>query len=292
MNSNGTNQQMLNINESWYDQDSPTWSPDDSKIAFVSFGPSGYEKIYVYNLSTATVTNITPADQEINPWGDIARLSWGPTNRIAYDRYPIGIQTINSYGGDYQRITNISEFDRVLGGGFMQGSVVLIGGDPGIGKSTLVMQAAAAINKTVLFVSGEESTAQINLRAKRLKLESNHFYILAEVDLNTIEAAIKKIKPDVVMIDSIQTMQRSELDNAPGTITQIRECASYLMQLAKRNNFVAVLIGHITKEGYIAGPKILEHMVDTVLQFEGEKNHNYRILRLIFVKILFAEFYL
>ncbi len=175
--------------------------------------------------------------------------------------------------------TNISEFDRVLGGGFMQGSVVLIGGDPGIGKSTLVMQAAASLSKTVLYVSGEESTSQLNLRAKRLKLESNNFYLLAEVDLNTIEAAIKKIKPDVVMIDSIQTMQRSELDNAPGTITQIRECASYLMQLAKRNNFVAVLIGHITKEGYIAGPKILEHMVDTVLQFEGERNHNYRILR-------------
>jgi len=181
---------------------------------------------------------------------------------------------------NYDRIkANISEFDRVLGGGFMQGSVVLIGGDPGIGKSTLMMQAAASINKTVLYVSGEESTSQINVRAKRLKLQSNNFYILAEVDLNTIEAAIGKIKPDVVMIDSIQTMQRSELDNAPGTITQIRECASYLMQLAKRNNFVAVLIGHITKEGYIAGPKILEHMVDTVLQFEGERNHNYRILR-------------
>ena len=175
--------------------------------------------------------------------------------------------------------TNISEFDRVLGNGFMQGSVVLIGGDPGIGKSTLVMQAAALINGTVLYVSGEESTSQINLRAQRLKLESNKFFLLAEVDLGTIEAAIKKINPAVVIIDSIQTVQRGELENAPGTITQIRECASYLMQLAKTNNFVVVLIGHITKEGYIAGPKVLEHMVDTVLQFEGERNHNYRILR-------------
>ena len=175
--------------------------------------------------------------------------------------------------------TNISEFDRVLGNGFMQGSVVLIGGDPGIGKSTLVMQATAAINGTVLYVSGEESTSQINLRAKRLNLKSNNFFLLAEVDLSTIEAAIKKLNPAVVIIDSIQTVQRGELDNAPGTITQIRECASYLMQLAKKNNFVVVLIGHITKEGYIAGPKILEHMVDTVLQFEGERNHNYRILR-------------
>jgi len=174
---------------------------------------------------------------------------------------------------------NISEFDRVLGGGFMQGSVVLIGGDPGIGKSTLMMQAAASINKGELYGRGEHSTSQINVLPKSLELQSNNFFILAQAVVNTIEAAIGKIKPDVVMIDSIQTMQRSELDNAPGTITQIRECASYLMQLAKRNNFVAVLIGHITKEGYIAGPKILEHMVDTVLQFEGERNHNYRILR-------------
>ncbi|MEN8192148.1 MAG: DNA repair protein RadA [Bacteroidota bacterium] len=183
-------------------------------------------------------------------------------------------------GNDGNRInTDISEFDRVLGGGFMQGSVVLLGGDPGIGKSTLIMQAASKIKKKVLYVSGEESVAQINLRSKRLNLESNNFYLLAEVELNIIEAAINDLKPDVVIIDSIQTMQRSELENAPGTITQIRECASYLMQLAKKNNFVAVLIGHITKEGYIAGPKILEHMVDTVLQFEGERNHNYRILR-------------
>lgn len=183
-------------------------------------------------------------------------------------------------GNDGNRInTDISEFDRVLGGGFMQGSVVLLGGDPGIGKSTLIMQAASKIKKKVLYVSGEESVAQINLRSKRLNLESDNFYLLAEVELNIIEAAINDLKPDVVIIDSIQTMQRSELENAPGTITQIRECASYLMQLAKKNNFVAVLIGHITKEGYIAGPKILEHMVDTVLQFEGERNHNYRILR-------------
>lgn len=175
--------------------------------------------------------------------------------------------------------TNISEFDRVLGGGFIEGSVVLIGGDPGIGKSTLIMQAAAKIESKVLYVSGEESVSQINIRSKRLKLESKNFYVLAEVELSIIEAAIEKINPDLVVIDSIQTIQRAELDNAPGTITQIRECASYIMQLSKKNNFVSVLIGHITKEGYIAGPKILEHMVDTVLQFEGERNHNYRILR-------------
>lgn len=181
---------------------------------------------------------------------------------------------------DEKRIeTNISEFDRVLGGGFMQGSVVLIGGDPGIGKSTLVMQAASSIKGTVLYVSGEESATQLNLRAKRLKLNTSNFYVLAVTEMELIEAAINKIKPSVVMIDSIQTMQRAELDNAPGTVTQIRESANHIMQLAKSKNFVAVLIGHITKEGYIAGPKLLEHMVDAVLQFEGERNHNYRILR-------------
>jgi DNA repair protein RadA/Sms len=181
---------------------------------------------------------------------------------------------------DERRIeTNISEFDRVLGGGFMQGSVVLIGGDPGIGKSTLIMQSAASIKGTVLYVSGEESTTQLNLRAKRLKIKTSNFYVLAVTEMELIEAAINKINPDVVMIDSIQTMQRAELDNAPGTVTQIRESANHIMQLAKSKNFVAVLVGHITKEGYIAGPKLLEHMVDAVLQFEGERNHNYRILR-------------
>ncbi len=175
--------------------------------------------------------------------------------------------------------TNISEFDRVLGNGFMQGSVVLIGGDPGIGKSTLIMQAASSIKGTVLYVSGEESTTQLNLRAKRLKLNTSNFYVLAVTEMELIETAINKVNPDVVMIDSIQTMQRTDLDNAPGTVTQIRESANHIIQLAKSKNFVAVLVGHITKEGYIAGPKILEHMVDTVLQFEGERNHNYRILR-------------
>lgn len=176
-------------------------------------------------------------------------------------------------------LTNISEFDRVLGGGFVQGSVVLIAGDPGIGKSTLIMQAASSIKGTILYVSGEESSTQLNLRAKRLNVNSSNFYVLAVTEIEAIEAAINKINPDVVMIDSIQTMQRAELDNAPGTVTQIRESANHIMQLAKSQNFVAVLVGHITKEGYIAGPKLLEHMVDAVMQFEGERNHNYRILR-------------
>jgi DNA repair protein RadA/Sms len=176
-------------------------------------------------------------------------------------------------------LTNISEFDRVMGGGITTGSVVLIGGDPGIGKSTLVMQAMAKISSNVLYVTGEESNKQISLRAKRLNVNSINISILAETDLDIIIKAIDKIKPAVVVIDSIQTISKSDFDNAPGTITQIRECTSLLMQIAKSRGISVILIGHVTKEGFIAGPKILEHIVDTVLQFEGEKNHSYRILR-------------
>jgi len=181
---------------------------------------------------------------------------------------------------DEKRITtNIEEFDRVLGGGLIQGSVILIGGDPGIGKSTLVLQSAAGIQNEVLYVTGEESINQINLRAKRLNVRSNNVSLLAETDTDKIISVIEKGIFKTVIIDSIQTCYISELDNAPGTVTQIRESAMKLMDAAKRNNCAIILIGHITKEGYIAGPKILEHMVDAVLQFEGEKNHNYRVLR-------------
>ena len=175
--------------------------------------------------------------------------------------------------------TGISEFDRVLGNGFMPGSVVLLGGDPGIGKSTLVMQAAGKVKEKVLYVTGEESFAQINSRAKRLKVKSENISVLPETDLNAVIDAINSSKPELVIVDSIQTMSKSELDNAPGTITQIRECANDLMQVAKSTDCSIILVGHITKEGFIAGPKILEHMVDTVLQFEGERSNSFRILR-------------
>ncbi|MFC2133014.1 DNA repair protein RadA [Bacteroidota bacterium] len=175
--------------------------------------------------------------------------------------------------------TNIDEFDRVLGGGLIPGSAVLIGGDPGIGKSTLVMQAGSKINGKILYVSGEESFNQMNIRAKRLNIKINDFYVLTETDIELIISAIEKTQPEVVIIDSIQTMYTPNLENTPGTVTQIRECATLLMQSAKKINFALVLVGHVTKEGYIAGPKVLEHIVDTVLQFEGEKNHAYRILR-------------
>ncbi|MCX6151002.1 MAG: DNA repair protein RadA [Ignavibacteriales bacterium] len=175
--------------------------------------------------------------------------------------------------------TNINEFDRVLGGGLMPGSVILIGGNPGIGKSTLVMQAADKIKGKVLYVTGEESNKQIKLRATRLKINSENFFILAETDLDIILSAIQNLAPDVIIVDSIQTVYNSSLDNAAGTVTQLRECTSALMQIAKATQQVMILIGHVTKEGIIAGPKVLEHIVDTVLQFEGERHHSYRILR-------------
>jgi DNA repair protein RadA/Sms len=175
--------------------------------------------------------------------------------------------------------TGIKEFDRVLGGGIMPGSVILLGGDPGIGKSTLAMQAAANISSTVLYVTGEESPKQIKLRALRLKIKSDNFFILAETNLNNILSSIKEAAPSVVVIDSIQTMHSEQFDNSPGTVTQIRECTSLLMEEAKKGHFAVILIGHVTKEGIIAGPKVLEHIVDTVLQFEGESNHTFRILR-------------
>lgn len=175
--------------------------------------------------------------------------------------------------------TNIEEFDRVLGGGLMPGSIVLLGGDPGIGKSTLAMQACANLNAVVLYVSGEESSKQIKLRADRLKINSENFYVMPETDLNTILNTIEKISPSVVVIDSIQTVYLSQLDNSPGTLTQIRECTAALMEEAKKKHFCVIVIGHVTKEGLIAGPKVLEHIVDTVIQFEGEHHHSFRILR-------------
>jgi DNA repair protein RadA/Sms len=180
---------------------------------------------------------------------------------------------------DIRISSGIEEFDRVLGGGLILGSVVLVGGDPGIGKSTLVMQAASSIKAKILYVTGEESVKQINLRAKRLRVKQENIFILAETDVDIITSAIDKLKPEVVIIDSIQTMHKPEYDNAPGTVTQIRECTNFLMNLAKTLNFSVILIGHVTKEGFLAGPKVLEHIVDTVLQFEGEKNYSYRILR-------------
>ena len=177
--------------------------------------------------------------------------------------------------------TGISEFDRVLGGGAVLGSLVLVGGAPGIGKSTLLLQMCAEIGKRrrVLYVTGEESQRQLKLRADRLHVSGGELFVLAETDLDAILGAISELKAEIVIIDSIQTMNDAELSSAPGSITQVRECTMRIMRLTKEKNLTAFVVGHINKEGSIAGPKVLEHMVDCVLYFEGERSTSFRILR-------------
>jgi DNA repair protein RadA/Sms len=172
------------------------------------------------------------------------------------------------------------ELNRVLGGGVVPGSLILIGGEPGIGKSTLMLQAGLHLkNQRVLYVSGEESEQQIKMRAERLKQSSPTFFILTETNTKTIFQNVELLKPDVLIIDSIQTLYSSQLESTPGSIGQVRQCAGEMMKFAKETNTPVFLIGHITKDGMLAGPKVLEHMVDTVLQFEGDQHLAYRILR-------------
>jgi DNA repair protein RadA/Sms len=181
-------------------------------------------------------------------------------------------------------LCGIGEFDRVLGGGLVPGSVVLIGGDPGIGKSTLLLQAFAAFSQsglTCLYVTGEESQRQVKIRAERLGITSDNLLILSETSLERILDQIKKSKPNVLVIDSVQTVYSSNLPSAPGSIGQVRECSGMIITLAKRSSLSTFLIGHVTKDGAIAGPRTLEHMVDTVLYFEGDGGHNFRILRAV-----------
>lgn len=178
--------------------------------------------------------------------------------------------------------TGIVELDRVLGGGIVQGSLVLVGGDPGIGKSTLLLQMCHHLSlkqKKVLYISGEESLKQIKLRAERIGEFSDSLLLLCETNLEIIENTLKKVEPEIVIIDSIQTMYREEIGSAPGSVSQVRESTSVLMQLAKGLNITIFIVGHVTKEGVVAGPRVLEHMVDTVLYFEGDRNAAYRILR-------------
>jgi DNA repair protein RadA/Sms len=179
--------------------------------------------------------------------------------------------------------TGVEEFDRVLGGGLVPGGVILLGGDPGIGKSTLLLQAAAAIGATrsALYVTGEESIEQVALRAQRLGLVNAPVSLLAEVQLEAIIATIGMEKPEVVVIDSIQTAYTEALTSAPGSVAQVRECAAQLTRLAKQRGIVVIFVGHVTKEGAIAGPRVLEHIVDTVLYFEGDTHSSFRLVRAI-----------
>lgn len=179
--------------------------------------------------------------------------------------------------------TGISEFDRVLGGGAVLGSLVLVGGAPGIGKSTLLLQMCAEISKfrRILYVSGEESQRQLKLRAMRLGVDGSEIYVMAETDINSILAAVDDCSPDVLIIDSIQTISYDAITSAPGSITQVRECTMRIMRHTKDKNLTTFVVGHVNKEGSIAGPKVLEHMVDCVLYFEGERSTSFRILRAV-----------
>ncbi|GAB4390464.1 MAG: DNA repair protein RadA [Thermodesulfovibrionales bacterium] len=200
--------------------------------------------------------------------------------RLSGSTEPVPLEAVSGETGK-RTSTGIAELDRVLGGGVVPGSVVLIGGDPGIGKSTLLLQAVSRLGPRVLYVSGEESPEQIKMRAERLSVRMAPVMLLAETALGNVLAAASDMKPDALVVDSIQTVYTEELDSAPGSVGQVRECASSLMFFAKRSGVPVFLIGHVTKEGAIAGPRVLEHIVDTVLYFEGDRGHTYRILRAV-----------
>ncbi|PFH85336.1 DNA repair protein RadA [Bacillus sp. AFS088145] len=205
------------------------------------------------------------------------------TNATVEGTKPISIMEVE-IGTETRIETSFDEFNRVLGGGIVLGSLVLIGGDPGIGKSTMLLQVSSQLAKKdhkVLYVSGEESQKQIKLRAERLGVATQKLYVLSETDLSYIARYMDEMAPDFVVIDSIQTIYLQEVTSAPGSVSQVRECTSELMKIAKTKGIPIFIVGHVTKEGSIAGPRLLEHMVDAVLYFEGERHHTYRILRAV-----------
>lgn len=205
---------------------------------------------------------------------------WKTPDTREVKRTPVPLRINEIEVGQEPRLnTNNRELDRVLGGGLVPGSLTLLGGEPGIGKSTLLLQISLHLRQKTLYVSGEESQQQIKMRAERINPTPAHCYILTETKTQNIFRQIESLKPEIVIIDSIQTLHSDYIESSPGSISQIRECTAELIKYAKETGVPVILIGHITKEGSIAGPKVLEHMVDTVLQFEGDRNHVYRILR-------------
>lgn len=226
---------------------------------------------------------------ECGAWGSLVeevQFSAKPQQASVHDEFinrekPELLKDIH-IGEEVRVSTNISEFDRILGGGLVQGSLVLIAGDPGIGKSTILLQTSGELcknNKKVLYVSAEESASQLKLRAQRLSINSNNLYVYPQTSMESIKAQIEEITPDVVVIDSIQAIYSQNVASSAGSVSQIRECTNLLMHIAKSKNITIIVIGHVTKEGNIAGPKVLEHMVDTVIYFEGDKYKSYRMLR-------------
>jgi DNA repair protein RadA/Sms len=206
------------------------------------------------------------------------KTSWKPTSEIKKAPKPLKIAEIDS-SQEVRMDTLDGELNRVLGGGIVPGSLILLGGEPGIGKSTLLLQISLKLPYKTLYVSGEESQKQIKMRAERITSKDDNCFILTETKTQNIFRQIQEIEPEIVIIDSIQTLHTDYIESTAGSISQIRECTAELIKFAKETNIPVILIGHITKDGTIAGPKILEHMVDTVLQFEGDRNHVYRILR-------------
>lgn len=206
-------------------------------------------------------------------------------DKVTNERRTAGAETIKLNSVEttkYERYkTGSDELDRVLGGGLVQGSLVLLGGEPGIGKSTLILQICDKINVDgpVLYVSGEESASQIKMRADRLNIKNDNVFFLGETSVELIDESIEKVKPSLIIIDSIQTMYSDELTAAPGSVSQVREVTSKIMMMCKKQNITTIIIGHVTKDGAIAGPRVLEHMVDTVLYLEGERYFSYRVLR-------------
>lgn len=214
----------------------------------------------------------------------VSRSDHGTTHSLlSHQAEPVPIDSIE-FEDEYRLSTGVKEFDRVLGGGLVPGTLVLIGGDPGIGKSTLMLQALYGLANSghkVLYASGEESVRQIRIRSERLSAVSHNLMVVSEIDIELIISMVESIKPDVLVIDSIQTMFSPDLTSAPGSVSQVRESAVKLMLMAKKTNIPTFLVGHVTKDGAIAGPRLLEHMVDTVLYFEGDRNHVFRILRTV-----------
>lgn len=218
----------------------------------------------------------------------VETLEEGPSNNRYTNKFEglaqsASLQKLSSIqAADMARqATGISEFDRVLGGGLVEGGVVLIGGDPGIGKSTLLLQVLCHLGQTAqaIYVSGEESPQQIAMRAKRLGLDTSEVELLAEINLEKILATLQSHKPNIAVIDSIQTVYSEALQSAPGSVAQVRECSAQLTRLAKQLGITVILVGHVTKDGSLAGPRVLEHIVDTVLYFEGEQNSSFRLIR-------------
>lgn len=212
---------------------------------------------------------------------EVSKIQQSIACDICNDLKPSLISEIH-IGHEIRVCTNISEFDRILGGGLVQGSIVLIAGDPGIGKSTLLLQTSGELSKQgkkVLYVSAEESGAQLKLRANRLDINGDNLYIYPQINLENIRNRIDDVSPEFVIIDSIQAIYSPSITSSSGSVSQIRECCNILMQIAKNKNITILIIGHVTKDGNIAGPKVLEHMVDTVISFEGDKYKSYRILR-------------